>query len=138
MSAMRQQALRRQFLLPEDDIDFLDAHGWPWETITAAGVQWLLVHDFPLPKGFNVPHATVGIRIVPGYPAAALDMVYVSPPLHRHDGHAIGALSLFSVEGQEYQQWSRHYAPSNPWRPDIDNIASHLHAAEEWFRKAVL
>jgi hypothetical protein len=137
MTILKEAKLRRQFDLPEEDVDFLDAQKWVWETAVLNGVQWLLVHDFKLPKGFTVKSATLGIRIVPGYPAAALDMVYVCPPLSRMDGGGIGALSLCSIDGRDFQQWSRHYAAAHPWRPDVDNVSSHLRAAEEWFQKAV-
>ena len=65
---------RRQFLLPEEDVEFLDGLGLDWEAVVEGGAQWLLIHHYPLPRGFNVLAATLGVRIVPGYPAAALDM----------------------------------------------------------------
>jgi hypothetical protein len=128
---------RREFLLPEEDVEFLNGLGMDWETIVDGGVQWLLVRAVSLPPGFNVSNATLAIRIVPGYPAAALDMIYVHPPLCRGDNIAIPALSPCSIGGVGYQQWSRHYTSMNPWRPNVDSIASHWHAAEEWLRKAV-
>jgi hypothetical protein len=139
MSATKAAAdLRRQFQLPEEDVEFLDGLGLNWETICDGGVQWLVVHNYPLPVGFNVPQATLLIRIVPGYPAAALDMVYVHPPLNRTDNRGIRAVSGTSIAGLSCQQWSRHYNPAHPWRPNIDSVGSHLHAAEEWFRRALL
>lgn len=127
---------RREFVLPEDDVEYLTGLGLPWDAVVEGGAQWLLVHGYALPLGFNVAAATLGIRIVPGYPAAALDMIYVSPPLSRLDNGAIGALSPCSICGAQFQQWSRHYTPANPWRPNLDSVGSHLRAAEEWFRKA--
>lgn len=127
--------LRRQFVLPDDDVEFLNGLGLDWETIIDNGVQWLLLIGFSIPPGYNVTRATLAIRIVPGYPAAALDMIYVNPPLRRTDGAAVRALTPCSIAGIEYQQWSRHYTAANPWRPNTDCIATHLHAAEEWFRK---
>jgi hypothetical protein len=129
-------ALRRQFVLPEDDVRFLDGRATPWEAAVLGGTQWLLIHGFTLPGGFSVPAVTVAIRIVAGYPAAALDMVYVSPPVARQDGKPIACLSITSLDGQQFQQWSRHYSPAHPWRADIDNIESHVRAAEEWFARA--
>lgn len=129
-------SVRREFALPEDDQEFLDGLNLRWELVLDGGVQWLLLYEFPLPPGFNVQSVTMAIRIIPGYPAAALDMVYVSPPLGRVDGKPIPALSLCSIVGSQFQQWSRHYTAVHPWRPNIDSIASHIRAAEEWFKKA--
>jgi hypothetical protein len=129
-------ALRRQFSLPEEDVEHLDATGLPWETVIVGGVQWLFVHEFPLSAGFIVSKAIIVVRIVPGYPSAALDMVYVHPSIERIDRQPINAVSMTEIEGRSFQQWSRHYTPERPWRANVDNIASHLHAAEEWFRKA--
>lgn len=137
MSALAGAALRRQFVLPEEDITALDAAGRPWEAIVVDGVQWVLVHDSPLPCGYIVSTVTVAVRIVPGYPTAQLDMVYVHPALQRTDGKPIPALTPTTIQGQIFQQWSRHYTPSRPWRPGVDSLASHLRAAEEWFTRAV-
>ncbi len=129
-------ALRREFLLPEDDVAGLNALGYRWETIIASGGSWLLVHDWPIPPGFTATHVTAAIRIVSGYPAAALDMIYLHPPIRRSDGRPIPAVSDCLLDGTTYQQWSRHYTPANPWRIGLDDVVSHLRAAEEWLRRA--
>src|SRR4051812_46488219 len=109
-------SLRREFDLPEDDRRALDAQGYEWEALVVGGVQWILIRDWPVPGGFSSRFVTAAVRIVPGYPAAALDMIYVSPPLKRNDGVAIAAVSEFLLDGATYQQWSRHYTAANPWR----------------------
>lgn len=136
MTAGTTAALRRQFVLPEDDIAGLDALGFKWETAVVSGVQWLFVHDVPLPSGYQVSHGTIAVRIVPGYPTAQLDMVYVDPPLQRQDHRPIRALTPTIIEGRTFQQWSRHYTRAHPWRPGVDSVVSHLRAAEEWFARA--
>jgi hypothetical protein len=129
--------LRREFLLPEEDVAALDALGYRWETIQAGKAGWVLVHDWPVPAGFTATHVTAAIRIVAGYPAAALDMIYVHPSLDRLDGRPIPALSSFLLDGKTYQRWSRHYTKTNPWRIGLDDVTSHLRAVEEWLRRAV-
>lgn len=126
---------RREFSLPAEDVEYLDATGFEWEAIVANGVQWLLILEFVLPEGYAVDRATLGIRIVPGYPAAALDMVYLEPTLTRSDGKAIPAVSSTTIDGRSFQQWSRHYTAARPWRSNVDDISTHVHAAEEWLRK---
>ncbi len=127
---------RREFQLPEDDVAALDALGYWWETIVFAGVRWLLVHDWPAPAEFTATRVIAAIRIVPGYPAAALDMIYLHPPLQRRDGKPIAGLSDFLLDGRTYQQWSRHYTATNPWRVGEDDVCAHLRAAEEWLCRA--
>jgi len=128
--------LRRQFQPPEEDVAALDTSGCPWETIVAEGVRWLLVHEWPVPPGLTATRVTAAVRIVTGYPAAALDMIYLNPPLQRSDGQAILGLSTLLLDGGTFQQWSRHYTPANPWRIGVDDVSSHLRAAEEWLRRA--
>lgn len=129
-------ANRRQFALPEEDVEALDRTGCEWETILSGGARWLIVHGWPVPDGLSVPVVSAAVRIVEGYPAAALDMIYISPPLHRLDGRAIPALSDILLDGKTYQQWSRHYTAANPWRVGTDSVVTHLKAAEEWLKRA--
>ena len=128
-------SVRRQFALPEDDEAHLDARELPWETIVSQGERWLLIDRFLVPSGYNHGTVTVAIQITAGYPTAALDMVYVFPPLARIDGRAIGALTTAPIDGRTYQRWSRHRTGENPWRPGIDDVATHLALIEEWFAR---
>jgi hypothetical protein len=126
---------RRQFDLPEDDREYLDTTGLSWETIVEGPAQWLLLHNFVLPVGYTVECATAALRISPGYPTAQLDMVYFHPALARRDGRPVGALTLISLDGRTYQQWSRHRTPLNPWRAGLDSVATHLSLVEDWLRR---
>jgi len=126
---------RRQFMLPEEDLEFLEQYGLSWETIND-GSQWLLLHGFPVPEGYNHRESIVGIRIETGYPGAQLDMVYFFPVLKRIDGKAIPASdSMQAIESKQFQRWSRHRTPQNPWRPGVDSVATHVQLIEEWLEK---
>jgi hypothetical protein len=118
-------AWRRQFKLSVEDLEFLEARREPWEAIIENGTQWVLLHEFSVPPGFTVTRATVGVRIVGGYPDASLDMVYFEPHLVRVDGKAITSVLPYLIDGRSFQEWSRHRAPSNPWRVGEDNLATH-------------
>jgi len=48
------EKLRRDFDLPEEDREHLDARGLPWETVSEGNNQWLLIHDFPIPEGYKL------------------------------------------------------------------------------------
>ena len=127
--------LRRQFdLLPQDQ-EFLDEYGRPWETIVD-GSQWVLIHEFQTPEGYNHPHVTAAIRMETGYPNTELDMVYFFPALARKDSKLIGATqSTQSIEGKEYQRWSRHRTPQNPWKVGLDHLDTHIILIEDWLAR---
>lgn len=127
--------LRKQFALLPNDETFLKQYGLPWETIMD-GSQWVLIHNFPTHSGYNHPQASIAIRLVTGYPQAALDMVYVYPQLARRDGKSIGAVSVNQkLDGKTWQRWSRHRTRHNPWQPGHDNLETHIYLIEDWFSR---
>lgn len=122
-----------EFYLPEEDTEYISHLNLPWETIKDGGVNWLLIHHFPIPNGYNVSVATVAIQIPASYPMAALDMVYFSPSLKRIDDKHIPATECsVNIRGCSYQRWSRHWTVQNPWRCGLDSLSSHLSLVEEW------
>ena len=127
---------RRQFALLPQDREFLDTYGHPWETIID-GSQWVLIHEFETHDGYNHPLVTAAIRMETGYPNTELNMAYFFPAL---DGKPIGATQATqTIAGQEYQRWSRHRTPKNPWRVGLDHLDTHVILIEDWlireFRK---
>jgi hypothetical protein len=127
--------VRREFQLPEGDEEGLEARGLPWESVLQGGSRWLLIHDFPIPDGYTHRVATAALRIPPSYPDDQIDMVYFSPALALASGQPIGALTLTTIDGQAYQQWSRHRTAANPWRPGLDDIGTHLLQVESWLNR---
>lgn len=134
---MTEQTLRREFDLPEEDVEHLDARDLLWETVYDGKAQWLLLHEFPIPVGYNVKTATAAIRISANYPSAQLDMVYFRPALTLQGKRSIGALNMTHIAGEEFQRWSRHRTGANPWRPGVDNLHTHLALVEEWLLREV-
>lgn len=130
--------MRRQFQLPESDEAHLESLARPWETLVESGVQWLLIHQWPLPAGYTHPAVSIAVRIETGYPEAQLDMVYVLPHLARVDGVAINNLTNQSISGQDWQRWSRHRTAANPWRPGVDDLSTHLFLVDDWFAREFL
>lgn len=130
-----QGTLRRQFQLPEGDVEGLEAAGFQWETIGAGG-GWLLVHEYGLPTGYNVPAASVAVQIPGGYPTTPLDMVFFSPVLGRLDGRPIPATqAMVQIDGANWQRWSRHYSPAHPWIPGEYNVITHLALVRHWLER---
>jgi hypothetical protein len=123
---------RRDFNLLEEDESFLNKLGLVWEAVKIEGALWVFIHEYPLPDGYNVSSASLGVRISSGYPTAQLDMVYFHPALSRSDGQSIGGLSLTQIDGKNFQQWSRHRTGANPWRSEIDNLSTHVPLADAW------
>src|SRR5689334_11018241 len=108
---------RRQFLLPEEDLTFLERTRMIWEAVIEGGVRRVIIHDYPVPEGYNVARVSLNFRMEAGYPDTPIDMVYVDPHLSRRDGKPIAALAGDQFDGKTWQRWSRHRTPQNPWRP---------------------
>lgn len=125
-------ALRRQFDLSPEDAKFLDDYERPWETVVD-GSPWVLIHEFPTPRGYNYERVTVAIRMETGYPDTELNMVYFYPALARLDGKPIGCADAWqSLDGKNYQRWSRHRTSANPWKIGFDNLGTHVFLIEDW------
>jgi hypothetical protein len=130
--------MKRDFQLPEHDMIFLDSLSLGWETIKDQGMQWVIIHEYPVPEGYCQEKVDVAIKIETGYPRAALDMAYFSPHLSRKDGKGINATSPQVIDSKIYQRWSRHRSGANPWREGIDDISTHLSLVSFWFEQEFL
>ena len=126
---------RRDFTLPQDDLDWLGEPGRRFELVAEKNKLRVVLYDFPVPPGYDRSKVDVNVRIAPGYPDTQIDMVYVHPPLSRTDKRLIPALSQDRFNGKDWQRWSRHRTPANPWRPGIDNLSTHFALVEEWFSR---
>jgi hypothetical protein len=125
---------RRGAPVLDQDRVFLDRYGLQWESITEGSV-WILLHGFPVPPGANHSKVTVAIRMETGYPLTQLDMMYVYPPLARTDGRTISQTDAVQVlDGKQFQRWSRHRTPANPWVPGEDSLETHVYLVEEYFQ----
>ena len=126
---------RRDFNLPQTDLDWLCATGRRFELVAEKNTLRVVLYDFPVPPGYNRSEVDVNIRIDPGYPDTQIDMVYIHPPLVRADGQPIAALAHDQFDDKEWQRWSRHRTPANPWRSGIDDLSTHFGLVEEWFSR---
>lgn len=127
--------MRRDFQLPEDDVNFLNSLGLTWETVNDRGMNWVIIFDYPVIPGYNVNTVNVAIKIETGYPRSPLDMAYFFPHLSRKDGKPIGALTVQNIENNVFQRWSRHRTPANPWRDGVDDLSSHMTLVTFWFEQ---
>ncbi len=122
-------SMRRLFHLPVEDVEGLVALGVDWETIVEPSGHWLVLHGFQFPQGYNVPSGSIAVQIHSGYPTAPLDMAFFHPHLSRVDGGPLRQTEARqTLDGKEWQRWSRHY----PWRPGVDNLVTHIHQIRHW------
>lgn len=125
--------MRRQFHLPEEDVEFLEASGYEWETIISSG-NWVIIHNYPISEGYNIKLSSVALKIETGYPVAQIDMAYFYPHLSRTDGKGIGALAVMNIDNKQWQRWSRHRTGINPWRVGVDNISTQMGLVDNWLQ----
>lgn len=129
--------IRKDFLLPEEDMIFLDSLDLLWEAIGNQPGSWLLIHDYPIPEGYNVQKAEIAISIVGTYPAAQIDMAYFFPPLVKNSKRVINNVFDQPLDQRNFQGWSRH-RKIGEWRPGVDNVATHLCLVDNWLTNDLL
>ncbi|MGW9064984.1 multiubiquitin domain-containing protein [Achromobacter animicus] len=132
------QALRRDFPLLDFDERFLDKHFVRWETVLDNQRRWLLIFGYPVPAGFSEQQVTLALEVPSSYPGAQIDMFYVFPNLVLNSGQMLECTQVQeAVCGQSYQRWSRHRSDACQWRPDTDNVVTHLALVESALAKEV-
>lgn len=128
--------IRKEFILPEDDIEFLNQNFTKWETINDSGHKWLIIYKFPICEGYNETAVNIALRIDSGYPISQIDMVYFYPLLQKvNNTIPISALSNQQIDNLNWQRWSRHRTPINPWRAGVDNVSTHISLINYWLEK---
>lgn len=126
------------FLTDEDLLNLDKKFNWR-EIPHGNGSIWIIIDNFSIPEGYNVKSATVALQITSSYPQSQIDMAYFFPALSRSDGKSIAQLSNVSIEGKNFQQWSRHRDLNvNPWRLGVDDIITHLKYVETWLQDELL
>ena len=125
-------AVRRQFELPDPDREFLERRHLPWESVTEGSGQWVIVHEYPVPGGYNHVAVSAALQLPTSYPDTQIDMAYFYPHLSLTNGRAVGGLSTATLDGKTWQRWSRHRTGANPWRRGYDSIETHLLLVAEW------
>ena len=107
-----------------EDVEYLNSN-YPsqWRKITeGTGKNGLVIEAFSVPSGYNETQTKLLVLIPNGYPGAALDMFYFSPPLAKSDGSSIAQLAMETHFGENWQRWSRHY----DWIAGEDSLIRHI------------
>ena len=127
--------LRRQFELLDFDLEFLDHRRLPWEAVIEDRWQWVVLHNHPIPGGYNHTSVSAALQLPQSYPDTQIDMVYFCPHLAATNGKAIRQLSDHKFDGKIWQRWSRHRTGANPWRRGYDCIETHVLLIDEWLER---
>lgn len=117
---------QRDFSLPSADERYLESLNLKWETLSSHGQNRVVIYKVPIADGYNFKEVDVAFFLPSSYPEAQIDMAYFKQHLCRLDGRTINACSPHLVGNEQWQRWSRHRTPSNPWRSGIDDISTHL------------
>lgn len=120
--------LRKEFFLPEEDIQFLDSLGINWEAIQEGNVRGVVLYGFIMPQPFQPEKLNLKIKMPLDYTSgAALDMFFTDTHVMRTDEKGIERLTESVVfDGKKWWQWSRHYPENTKWRPGINTLATHI------------
>lgn len=123
--------------LPDYDVQYLKDRSLVHEVTTDGGMVCVLLPNWKLPTGLNVPETTVLLRLTAGYPDVAPDMWWCSPAVRRADGSIIQATDLEEQYlDQSWQRWSRHFA-AGQWKSGIDGLESYIALMNAEFVAAV-
>ena len=132
----QQPAPRRLFKLLAADHAYLDSLALRWETVFEGERRWLLMHDYPLPAGYAPATTTLALDIPKDYPASQVDMFYFAPFVGRTNGVEIPRVQVrATIDGAEYQGWSRHRNAASAWDSAADNVRTHLVLVETCLAK---
>lgn len=126
---------RRQFELPGLDLEYLKRRGLPWEAVIEGSVRWVLLHEHPVPTGYNRTAVSAALQLSASYPDTQIDMVYFYPHLSQTNGISVPQVSNLNFDGKTWQRWSRHRTAANPWRRGYDCIETHVLLVDEWLER---
>ncbi len=131
-------APRRSFPLLEKDEAYLNKRGLLWETVIEGGRRWLILRHFMVPAGFKHGVTDIAIDVPAQYPQAEIDMFHCFPHLSLKSGGIICATTgRTSIQGQSFQQWSRHLYGQTRWNPSTDSVMTHLAVIDAALAKEV-
>lgn len=129
---------RRDFSLLALDQAFLEESKFSYDLIKKGNQQWLIIHNYPIPVGYNVESANLALLLPSNYPDTQIDMAYFSPSLSLNSKKAIPQTQHnANINGKQYQRWSRHRTSANPWRPGVDDLSTHLRCVENWLLREI-
>lgn len=129
-------AQRHQFKMLKMDEKFLNGTGLRWESVVEGQARWLLIHDYQLPTGYVPQTVCLALNIHQDYPASQIDMFYFWPFVRMASGQEIPSTQVrATVDGIEFQGWSRHRNEASKWDENSDNVRTHMTLVETCLAK---
>lgn len=129
---------QRDFSLLQSDQLYLDQVGYKYDLIRQGNQSWIVIQNFPVPKGYQTEEVNLALLIPANYPDVQIDMAYFSPVLKLETNRIIPQTQTFvSISNKSYQRWSRHRTSQNSWRPGVDDISTHIFCVNNWLKKEV-
>ena len=127
---------RREFQLPKNEQEDLNSRNFSWETLLGVNHNWLIIHDYKIPKHYcHDDKVSLAIEI-PTTSRAALKMAYFYPYISRIDGQRIPAVEgTEKIDGKDWQGWSRHPETvdgTSKTEEDKDRLLAHLCQVDAW------
>lgn len=112
-------------MLPADEAHLRD-EGLKFEEAEEGGFLCVVIRDYPLPAGYQIPVTDLLLRLPPGFPDAAPDMWWCDPVVRLADGRMPPAAeSMEQYVGRTWQRFSRHFA-GGQWSPTANGLAMFL------------
>lgn len=98
-----------------------------YEEADEAGFHCVVIKNYSLPLGYQIPASDLLIRLPPGFPDAAPDMWWFDPAVRIAGSgtYPPGAEYMEPLLGRTWQRFSRHLTPAQ-WRPGRSGIQSYL------------
>lgn len=121
--------------LPATDTTYLTERGAQHTVALEGGMICVVLPAFPLPSGYDRPHADLLLRLSPGYPDVPPDMWWFDPPVKLANGASAPATEVReSYLGRTWQRWSRHFNQGQ-WRSGVDCLETFLALVRKELRR---
>jgi hypothetical protein len=113
-------------LLAESDLHYLDSKGFRYQVSAHGSEIHLVIKDFELPEHYSPRKCDLLLRLPAGYPNTNPDMFWTTLGIRlASGGPPVAAEVIETLDGTQWQRWSRH---NNAWRPGVDDIQTKLRA----------
>jgi hypothetical protein len=105
-------------MLPTVDEAYLQQKALKYVEVIEDGALCIVIHEYPLPPGYDRATTDLLLRLPAGYPDAQPDMFWCDPPIHL-------AELIETHLGRQWQRFSRHLSPG-VWTPGVDSLGTFL------------
>jgi hypothetical protein len=114
-------------MLRPTDTEHLESLGLEFEVVPDGGMVCVVLHDWPLPTGYEPAAVDLLLRLPATFPDAQPDMYWCDPPVRVAATHAYPPQAdlMENYLGRTWQRFSRHL-PAGAWTPGRDDLATYL------------